>query len=648
MNGAVRSGLKALFLVTLGLICLVLFYDFQLLDAKSEHQRAIEQIENEFTAREKRLQLLKEEIRLKTRELELEEQMRQKEGFLESPTHPIRIPLSFEWESKRMHEDNDEVQSKREAIRSMMRFAWRNYIEKARGMDELNAVHGYGEDNWGGFAMSFLESMDTLLIMDMKQEFLDAFSIIDCLNFNKEVEVSVFETTIRALGGLLSAYELTGIDILKEKAIQLGTLLAKAFDHNIGFPFNNLPLASGNTALVNDFTFALSQIGTIQLEFSELSHLTNDSSYRDMADGVIRILDKQVDRPSKGLFSVKILVLPETERNEYEQFGEVSFGSEGDSFYEYLLKRWLQGGKQNAMLRRMYDDAIDDLIDEQLFRVRLINPKNPSDVRHLTLVGVTNHYISGVARNHQHLACFLPATLALGAEGPNKQLHMNLARALLDSCIAFYKASPIGLPMDGVTFSRDGCEADCNAEVKNKKNFGPPIDWFKEPKWVIQEFKTMISPIDPGFYLRPETIESLFVLYRITKDDYFRKLGWDIYLALEKYTKAPFGYSCIEDISEKPRKLSGRMDTYFLAETVKYLYLLFCPDDHISLKHFVLNTEAHPLRIRKEKPSSSTVMNKLKPSATHTVKKSKPQTELKAKSKSKTKKNAKELGGTEV
>jgi len=52
-------------------------------------------------------------------------------------------------------------------------------------MDELNSVHGYGEDTWGGFAMSLLESMDTLLILGLKREFLEAFSLVDCINFNK-------------------------------------------------------------------------------------------------------------------------------------------------------------------------------------------------------------------------------------------------------------------------------------------------------------------------------------------------------------------------------------------------------------------------------------------------------------------------------
>ena len=104
------------------------------------------------------------------------------------------------------------------------------------------------------------------------------------------------------------------------------------------------------------------------------------------------------------------------------------------------------------------------------------------------------------------------------------------------------------------------------------------------------------------FYLqRPEVVESIFVLYRITKDPKYRQWGMEIAQAIEKNSKvATGGYSSLGDISD-PNNLMARdkQESFFIAETLKYLYLLFCKDDYLSLDDWVFNTEAHPLPIIK-------------------------------------------------
>ena len=103
--------------------------------------------------------------------------------------------------------------------------------------------------------------------------------------------------------------------------------------------------------------------------------------------------------------------------------------------------------------------------------------------------------------------------------------------------------------------------------------------------------------------LRPETVESLFVLWRLTGDRAYREDGWRIFEAFEAHARVPSGgYAPVRDVTLRPPKLErrGKMESFFTAETLKYLYLLFGDGAQYPLDEYVFNTEAHPLRIRPE------------------------------------------------
>ncbi len=100
--------------------------------------------------------------------------------------------------------------------------------------------------------------------------------------------------------------------------------------------------------------------------------------------------------------------------------------------------------------------------------------------------------------------------------------------------------------------------------------------------------------------LRPETVESIFYEYRLTGDSRYRDWGWQIFQSFEKYTKIPSGgYSGIPNVLKTDGKLD-KMESFFITETLKYLFLLFTDDTNIlKLDQWVFNTEAHPLPIWK-------------------------------------------------
>ena len=98
----------------------------------------------------------------------------------------------------------------------------------------------------------------------------------------------------------------------------------------------------------------------------------------------------------------------------------------------------------------------------------------------------------------------------------------------------------------------------------------------------------MVRVHAPKYILRPEAIESVFIMYRITGDDYWREKGWDMFLAIRKYTSAAFGASSISDVmSETPLHLD-EMESFWLAETLKYFYLLFSDPSVVSLDDYIL------------------------------------------------------------
>ncbi|KAH7085551.1 glycosyl hydrolase family 47-domain-containing protein [Paraphoma chrysanthemicola] len=99
-----------------------------------------------------------------------------------------------------------------------------------------------------------------------------------------------------------------------------------------------------------------------------------------------------------------------------------------------------------------------------------------------------------------------------------------------------------------------------------------------------------------NYILRPEAIESVWYMYRITGDNHWREVGWRMFLAVDQHTSTKYGNSAVDDVTKLSPTLNDEMESFWLAETLKYFYLLFESEDVISLDDWVLNTEAHPFQ----------------------------------------------------
>lgn len=102
------------------------------------------------------------------------------------------------------------------------------------------------------------------------------------------------------------------------------------------------------------------------------------------------------------------------------------------------------------------------------------------------------------------------------------------------------------------------------------------------------------------YILRPEVIEGWFVLYRVTGDPTYREWAWAAAQAIDTHCRVESGYSGIRDVYKTPVDHDDVQQSFILAETLKYLYLIFADRDVMSLDEWVFNTEAHPLPVDKQ------------------------------------------------
>ncbi|CAK9795541.1 Mannosyl-oligosaccharide alpha-1,2-mannosidase IA [Anthophora quadrimaculata] len=356
------------------------------------------------------------------------------------------------------------------------------------------------------------------------------------------------------MGSLLACYALTGDVMFRDKAAQLGERMLPAFQTETGISHSLINLhtgASKNYGWASSGCSILSEIGTMHLEFTYLSDITGNPVFKNKVENVRKVL-KNLEKP-KGLY-------PNYINPKTGKWGQhhMSLGGLGDSFYEYLLKAWIQSGKEDVEARQMYDEAIA-AIDQHMIKTSPGKLLYVSDLKYDKL----EHKMG-------HLACFAGGMFALGAKTLQNELsdrYMTIAAGLTNTCHESYDRSFTKLGPEAFHFI-EGNEAK---SLKNGEKY---------------------------YILRPETFESYFVMWRLTKDPKYREWGWEAVQALEKYCRVPGGFTGLHNVYMVDPPQDDVQQSYFFAETLKYLYLLFSDDDLINLDEWVFNSEAHVLPIR--------------------------------------------------
>ncbi|KFH43926.1 Mannosyl-oligosaccharide 1,2-alpha-mannosidase-like protein [Hapsidospora chrysogenum ATCC 11550] len=490
------------------------------------------------------------------------------------PLPSVQAPLSA-------FTNPSEPDPRRDAVLQTFKRSYEAYKTYAWGHDELAPVTRQGRDPSGGYGATLMETLDTLWIMGLKSEFYEAAAFAAAVDFTKPNAgaVGLFETTVRNLAGLLSAYDLSAEEALLHKATDLGNMLYIAFDtpnRLPGFWLNWQEAWKGDQKAGTNEASSLST--SLCLEFTRLSQLTGDPKYYDATDRITRFLERMKPQSKlQGMWPTTI-----DYQNEYVWGDTFSLGAGADSLYEYLPKMFALLGGLDPTYETLYRGAADTASKFLLFRPML---PDGQDILFAGDARVVSDAIE-VHPEFQHLTCFAGGMFGLGGKLFGISEHLDIGERLARGCAWAYTQFPTGLMPERFTLlpcgSRSGCAWDENR-------------WLQEGNKKLNKGWGYIR--DSRYNLRPEAIESVFLLYRMTGKEEYRDLAWEMWQGIMKSTRSDIAHCGIRDVTEsgKPAK-SDDMESFWLAATLKYFYLIFSPPDLIHLDEFVFNTRGHPFR----------------------------------------------------
>ncbi|KAJ8560152.1 hypothetical protein K7X08_004210 [Anisodus acutangulus] len=310
---------------------------------------------------------------------------------------------------KKMDIADDPVDAqRREKVKDAMCHAWSSYGKYAWGHDELQPQTKNGIDSFGGLGATLIDSLDTLYRW-----------VANSLDFNKNYDASVFETTI-------SAYDLSGDKLFLDKAQDIADRLLPAWNTPNGIPYNNINLSHGNPH--NPRWTAghsiLADSASEQLEFIALSQRTGDPKYQ------------QKTFPDDGLLPIHID--PAGEPVVYSTYNVWAFMN--------IYSVWIQGNRTAAVgqYRKMWETSMKGLLS-------LVQRTSPS---YFAYISEKNG--DSIEDKRDELACFATGMLALGSSGygPDKsQKFLSLAEELAWTCYNFYQSTPTKLAGENYFFN---------------------------------------------------------------------------------------------------------------------------------------------------------------------------------------------------
>ncbi|KAL4423330.1 hypothetical protein ABPG77_006125 [Micractinium sp. CCAP 211/92] len=497
------------------------------------------------------------------------------------------------------------------AVRDAARHAWSGYRDCAWGEDELQPLSCTGV-HWLNLSLTMVDSLDTLYLLGMRREFEEAAEWLSThLDVGAPSEVNLFETTIRVLGGLLSAQALSADTHpalsrqLAEKAADLGARLMPAFNSPSGVPYSDVNLRTGEASPPSwGHVSSLSEMSSVSLEFTYLSRITGHGPFEEVPLRVHSLLEAHASSAG-GLLGQYFD--PQTGRAHKEHRSTITLGARSDSYYEYLLKQWLLTGKSEGWLRERYVQAMRSV------RSRLLRRTAPAGRPGLWYAAeqLPSGQLSG---KMDHLVCFLPGLLALGdfhnvstqhdvpgntnnssigsnapdssttssagsdagqacpanlgdaaqeaaqavpeaaaappADSAEGLPDLQLAHELALSCYELYRRTPAGLAPEIAHFANNSALEDFPNKHVHDVGHG--------------DFS--IKTNDAHNLLRPESVESFYVLWKVTGHPQYRSWAWQVFRAFEKWTRVSLENrqehcsSCLSDAAAEAARLAAAAD----------------------------------------------------------------------------------------
>ncbi|CAK1358410.1 putative mannosyl-oligosaccharide alpha-1,2-mannosidase 1B [Cercospora beticola] len=491
-------------------------------------------------------------------------------------------------------------QERADGIVEMFRHAWNGYYTYAFPNDDLLPKNNSFRNSRNGWGLTAIDGLDTAIIME-QQDIVDiVLDFVPTVDFTKNnakgpqdaQTTSLFETNIRYLGGLLSAYDLlkgpfkhmasddAKVDALLDQAKSLADTLKFCFDTSSGIPVNlvyidNKTFTDNSLMQDGSLSAGLAEVGTLVLEWQHLSDLTGDPSYGELAQ-----------RTESYWFKAPEIWPGLTGGNFSIDTGEVldvygGWTSGNDSAYEYLIKMYVYDPERYSNYSDRWIAAADSTIEHLL--------SHPDSRPDLTMAGA---FSGNVVQNYSEgLACFIGGSFILGSTVLKNKRYLEPGLQFAEFCANGYRYAASGIGPSIYSW---------NETILSNVNYTNQTDQYQRAGWFIPENLAL------GGGQAPEAVESWYYAYQATNDQYWRDVAWAYSLAQNKTLRIGSGFASITNVlREDGGEQRNFMASYMLAEVLKYQFMIQSPKQGIwdvisgdeKVNHFVYNTEAHPFRV---------------------------------------------------
>lgn len=525
------------------------------------------------------------------------------------PTFGARVQCAT-WQNGTDKADTEKAAHVREA----MKYTFSKYKQHAWGFDDIKPVSGGNYSSRNGWGAFIVDSATTLALMGLWEELRESVDFITEIDFTTADDlVDPFETTIRYLGGLVSLVDLSDAGMVPEniitpeargklllQAVTLANALGPAYDTPTGMPWPrvNFTTSQGmpdppsiyienpDKPRYDHPVIGPARTGSSILENRALSRLTGNAIYaRNSTLAWAPLVWSKWATSWPGMVDAPIDIVTGAPvgRQRHWDGGH-------DSYYEYLIKIALLAPPSDPYLpvyKRRFVDAAYSL------RAHLSSRSAPAAnhlMQHLYIGRQDGRWF---LNRQGHLACFAPGNILLGATLYTEPDLRTFALALLEGCHHTYNStsSKIG-PETWSWIPKFGY----NDPVYSPQTDRQKKEWMETGFWAT----------DTQYKGRPEYVESLFYAWRITGQPRYRDWAWEAFSAMEKWCKAPYGYAQLSDVFRpKPEEWSGNgedrwideQESFWAAETLKYLYLTFSDANVANLDRWVFSTEGHVFRM---------------------------------------------------
>jgi mannosyl-oligosaccharide alpha-1,2-mannosidase len=501
-----------------------------------------------------------------------------------------------------------------EKVRSAMKYTFWKYRERAWGEDDVLPVSGGNETSRNGWGAFIVDSASTLALMGLWDELAHSVEHILGIDFTHTDDlVDPFETTIRYLGGLLSIVELYDVgmipedvlheearDLILEHAVTLAEKLGPAYNTPTGMPWPRVDFRTSkgvpDTPLVSIETPSKPQdahpaigparTGSSILENRVLTRLTGDPIYaRNSTLAWAPLVWSKWETPWPGMVDapIDIITAAPVGRARHWDGGH-------DSYYEYLLKIAILSPPTDPHVRTYRKRFLQSAYSLR----KNLSTRSTSAPEHYMQHLFIGRQDDKIYRNEQgHLACFAPGTILLGSKFYNQPYLRTFALALLEGCRHTYTSTPSKIGPESWSWIP-------------KYSYDEPTFFPETARQKKEWSETGLWSTDPQYKGRPEYVESLFYAWRITGEQRYRDWAWEAFSAIEKHCKAPYGYAQLADVYKvKPSEWTGtgedrwidKQESFWAAETLKYLWLTFTDVETANLDSWVFSTEGHVFRM---------------------------------------------------